>query len=830
MDSSSSSYSSRPSSGRESTARSRSSSTSDNSGSTTGTDSESRSFATKGKDRRQGAAKNRANLADTHGKSVKSGTGQPEERRAKRASAPTAKARQPSVAGRHPQPTPLPRTSRDKRSGGSRSENPRLGKYTLSEMSEKASPRRNNAAGPRITRHDNPDMLKEAIQLGRRTQELRREITRKETKKRRLQNAPPQAKNDQSVISRNEKPRKNELYDLTKSPEKMDERMSSFHSLLYKKEQIAHAKSEGERKLKELQGLKDKSERQTYQSKLQDTKSGDADSGGAEEEHESPGMKTGWCDRDECELTEMNRQLASLELEKKALDRTLNERENDELITWTMSQQTKGLKKEFERACDDDGQEQIKSWRKFFTIPTAGAWANLTAFNTGNTIAAYLALPQSPWIAMGINTLLWTLFEPTPIMLRTVSVTSEASERYLEFQTVMARTVRDFFQKMGGIPASRKYVSIDPVSREKKYVSASEKLKELHFLKHYLRKMACDDLPFAWYTILLSIGLQLGYRKDLWVRFGIGLASGACTMANSQLMRKLAGGKVIATRSSFVWRKEATYLGSFIEDIDTAKQKLEAESQRDTFEYRFLEKQMTLARANRKKARAKSNPVCSYGFEMASMWSKKGRGGFVDLERPGRRSEASSAFFGKAITLSLMSLITFYWALPYQKDGEANRDPVEEAQGNLIQSIGFIFLAFQFRQEISFMCRLLMAAGKGMFNATRGCSNCATPRETIVTDLVVPGTPQEVRRTLSAPEHTPRQLEFLRSKAKETSVAGSPDGKGTDNNDDDDVIINIPKQTPKRRKRASSDSDSTSENGSKSDSDSDSDSSTDSAV
>ncbi|MGV3653155.1 MAG: hypothetical protein ACO1N5_02950, partial [Noviherbaspirillum sp.] len=232
--------------------------------------------------------------------------------------------------------------------------------------------------------------------------------------------------------------------------------------------------------------------------------------------------------------------------------------------------------------------------------------------------------------------------------------------------------------------------------------------------------------------------------------------------------------------------REAAYQKSYIKDLRSRLEALGAPEQPGSLEdsvdaeVLLLQRALEIAGANLHKANMKSNPLSSYLFELQTMWSKKGRADFIDLETPGRRIEACSALVGKAIVLTLMTSIIFYWAQPFQERGKD--DPMEETYGNLIHSIGLIMPSFFFRQEFAFAARILAGAGTGIARAIKACWSGTPPATTRVTRVEIisaDGSELEERNTPYSPS----------GDSDESSESANPDG---DESGEGDATINIP--------------------------------------
>ena len=638
------------------------------------------------------------------------------------------------------------------------------------------TPGKSRAGEPHVTHHDNPELQRKATRLRQNLAKLDAQITAREASRRHAD--PKQSETPRSPRVRSSKKagpgEKIKLSKPRRSPRDTVRLAPQFPDLQRKKSQIDIAKEAVETG---IQTFKEK--RQSSQQCLHGTRS----------------SAVSWTALDEQELRKLKEERSAIRKQEKALLSALNERANDTILSKVKSPETKRLHAEFEQARKVDESEQMNSLRKYLTTPLTGAWANLTAFTTGNTLAASLATlgastafagAWSPWIGAAINLGLWTLFEPTHTMFRTVSVTSDAADQYAQYQTLAAHRARDAILEMAGIKPDQKFPLIDPSTGEEKFVSASEKLKSMRFWSIYLKKALSEDVPFFWYSGLLSIGLQLGLRKDLWARFGIGLASGACTMATSQLIRLAMGGKVKPTRSCAVWGREAAYQKSYIKDLKSELDARGAPEQPDPLEESqdaeilLLQRALEIARTNQHKANMKSNPVSSYLFELQTMWSKKGRADFIDLETPGRRIEACSALIGKAIVLTLMALIIFDWAQPLQEKGKDN--PMEETYGNFIHSIGLIMPSFFFRQEFTFAARLLAGAGTGITRAIKACWSGTPPPTTMVTHVEIfsaDGSESEERKKSNHP-------------AGDSCDSHEGAGSEGDESNEGHIIINMP--------------------------------------
>jgi hypothetical protein len=189
------------------------------------------------------------------------------------------------------------------------------------------------------------------------------------------------------------------------------------------------------------------------------------------------------------------------------------------------------------------------------------------------------------------------------------------------------------------------------------------------------------------------------------------------------LRRAISGatqGQEVVNKSLHVWKLEARYLKSYIQDIEEelSRTNLSADDARQ------LRQQLVEVRAQHVKAHAKSGLLTSIGHEFGVMFQKKRESTGTDPDMPGKRLDTVCSILGKTTSL-LPGLLATQLCQPL-----ASSDSLMERM--IAYTVPPLFLiawpGFAMRTEFQDWWRSLYGASKGMLSAMRaGCCCAADP-------------------------------------------------------------------------------------------------------
>lgn len=399
------------------------------------------------------------------------------------------------------------------------------------------------------------------------------------------------------------------------------------------------------------------------------------------------------------------------------------------------SMATKELEDRFKHVWSDYQQTQRDSCTKYLWNMASGAVAYAIPFGTATMLSRGLKIPYLVLLAGTLH----TLAEPIWTMVRTTSWTNPASETYVGRQRARARANGDAWRYLAHLPPKAKMLWKDPQTEQYSRLTAAQALATNQELWLWLHKVVTDDLPFFVFFILYAgknslnevLGPEFfdraspaGMRNDLLAQFGAGLVSGAITTLLAQgLRRAISGatqGQEVVTKSLHIWKLEARYLKSYIQDIEEELSKTNLLAN----EARQLQRQLVEVKAQHLKAQAKSGLVTSIGHEFGVMFQEKRESTGTDPDMPGKRLDTVCSMLGKTTSL-LPGLLATHLCQPL-----ASSDSFMERM--IAHTVPPFFLiawpGFAMRTEFQDWWRSLYGASKGMLSAMRaGCYCAADP-------------------------------------------------------------------------------------------------------
>ena len=393
---------------------------------------------------------------------------------------------------------------------------------------------------------------------------------------------------------------------------------------------------------------------------------------------------------------------------------------------------TTELENRFRHVWNDYQQTQRDSCTKYLWNLASGAVAYAIPFGTATMLARGLKIPYFVLLAGTLH----TLAEPIWSMVRATTWTNPASETYVGRQRARARANGDAWRYLAHIPPKAKMLWKDPKTEQYSRLTAAQALATNQELWLWLHKVVTDDLPFFVFFILyagknslnevlgpefLNRDSPAGMRNDLLLQYAAGLVSGALTMVLAQgLRRAISGatqGQEVVNKSLHVWKLEARYLKSYIQDIEEelSRTNLSAEDARQ------LRRQLVEVRAQHAKAHAKSGLLTSIGHEFGVMFQKKRESTGTDPDMPGKRLDTVCSILGKTTSL-LPGLLATQLCQPL-----ASSDSLMERM--IAYTVPPLFLiawpGFAMRTEFQDWWRSLYGATKGMLSAMRAGCCCA---------------------------------------------------------------------------------------------------------
>lgn len=393
---------------------------------------------------------------------------------------------------------------------------------------------------------------------------------------------------------------------------------------------------------------------------------------------------------------------------------------------------TTELENRFKHVWNDYQQTQRDSCTKYLWNLASGSVAYAIPFGTATMLARGLKIPYLVLLAGTLH----TLAEPIWSMVRATSWTNPASETYVGRQRARARANGDAWRYLAHIPPKAKMLWKDPKTDQYSRLTAAQALATNQELWLWLHKVVTDDLPFFVFFILYAgknslnevLGPEFfnrnsptGMRNDLLLQYAAGLLSGALTMALAQgLRRAISGatqGQEVVNRSLHVWKLEARYLKSYIQDIEEelSRTNLPADDARQ------LRRQLVEVTAQHVKAHAKSGLLTSIGHEFGVMSQKKRDSTGTDPDMPGKRLDTVCSILGKTTSL-LPGLLATQLCQPL-----ASSDSLMERM--VAYTVPPFFLiawpGFAMRTEFQDWWRSLYGASKGMISAMRAGCCCA---------------------------------------------------------------------------------------------------------
>jgi len=396
---------------------------------------------------------------------------------------------------------------------------------------------------------------------------------------------------------------------------------------------------------------------------------------------------------------------------------------------------TVDLENRFRHVWNDYQQTQRDSCTKYLWNMASGAVAYAMPFGTATMLSRGLQIPYLVLLAGTLH----TLAEPIWTMVRTTSWTNPASEICVGRQRARARANGDAWRHLAHIKPKAKMLWQDPRTGQYSRLTAAQALATNQDLWLWLHKVVTDDLPFFVFFFLyagknsLNEALgpaffdrtsPLGMRNDLLAQFGAGLASGALTTLLAQgLRRAISGatkGQEVVTKSLHVWKLEARYLKSYIEDMEEELTRTNLPAN----DARQLERQLVEVRAQHRKAQAKSGLLTSIGHEFGVMFQKKRESTGTDPDMPGKRLDTICSILGKTTSL-LPGLLATHLCQPL-----ANSNSLMERMISYTVPPFFLIAwpGFAMRTEFQDWWRSLYGASKGKLSALRaGCCCAADP-------------------------------------------------------------------------------------------------------
>jgi hypothetical protein len=396
---------------------------------------------------------------------------------------------------------------------------------------------------------------------------------------------------------------------------------------------------------------------------------------------------------------------------------------------------TTELENRFRHVWNDYQQTQRDSCTKYLWNMTSGAVAYAIPFGTATMLSRGLKIPYLVLLAGTLH----TLAEPIWTMVRTTSWTNPASETYVGRQRARARTNGDAWRYLAHLPPKAKMLWKDPQTGQYSRLTAAQALATNQELWLWLHKVVTDDLPFFVFFILYAgknslnevLGPEFfnrdtstGMRNDLLLQYAAGLLSGALTTVLAQgLRRAISGatqGQEVVNKSLHIWKLEARYLKSYIEDIEEGLSKTNLAME----DARQLQRQLVEVRAQHVKAQAKSGLLTSIGHEFGVMFQKKRESTGTDPDMPGKRLDTVCSILGKTTSL-LPGLLATHLCQPV-----ASSESLMERM--IAYTVPPFFLiawpGFAMRTEFQDWWRSLYGASKGMLSAMRaGCCCAADP-------------------------------------------------------------------------------------------------------
>jgi hypothetical protein len=396
---------------------------------------------------------------------------------------------------------------------------------------------------------------------------------------------------------------------------------------------------------------------------------------------------------------------------------------------------TTELENSFKHVWNDYQQTQRDSCTKYLWNLASGAVAYAIPFGTATMLARGLKIPYFVLLAGTLH----TLAEPIWSMVRATTWTNPASETYVGRQRARARANGDAWRYLAHIPPKAKMLWKDPKTEQYSRLTAAQALATNQELWLWLHKVVTDDLPFFVFFILyagknslnellgpefLNRDSPTGMRNDLLLQYAAGLLSGALTMVLAQgLRRAISGatqGQEVVTKSLHIWKLEARYLKSYIQDIEEelSRTNLSADDARQ------LRQQLVEVRAQHVKAHAKSGLLTSIGHEFGVMFQKKRESTGTDPDMPGKRLDTVCSILGKTTSL-LPGLLATQLCQPL-----ASSDSLMERMIAYTVPPWFLIAwpGFAMRTEFQDWWRSLYGASKGMLSAMRaGCCCAADP-------------------------------------------------------------------------------------------------------
>lgn len=391
------------------------------------------------------------------------------------------------------------------------------------------------------------------------------------------------------------------------------------------------------------------------------------------------------------------------------------------------------LENRFRHVWNDYQQTQRNSCTKYLWTVASGILAYAIPFGTATMLSRGLNIPYLVLLAAPLH----TLAEPIWTMVRATTWTNPASEIYVGRQRARARAKGDAWRHLAYIKPKAKMLWQDPRTGQYSRLTAAQALATNQDLWLWLHKAVTDDLPFFVFFLMYAAKNSLneapgpdffdrtlphGMRNDLLAQFGAGALAGAFTTLLSQgLRRAISGatkGQEVVTKSLHIWKLEARYLKSYIEDVEEELAKTSLPEN----DARQLERQLAEVRAQHRKAQAKSSLSTSIGHEFGVMFQKKRESTGTDPDMPGKRLDTICSMLGKTTSLMPGLLATYLCQPLASSDSLGTRLIAYTVPPYLLIS----WPGFAMRTEFQGWWRSAYGTVKGMLTTLRAGCCCAT--------------------------------------------------------------------------------------------------------
>jgi hypothetical protein len=372
-------------------------------------------------------------------------------------------------------------------------------------------------------------------------------------------------------------------------------------------------------------------------------------------------------------------------------------------------------------------------WGKHGWNLAAGGIGNALCFGIGGTMAI---LSGSAAVGLVVNMVAWTFAEPLLSMLRATTVTNPCLDHYMARQRLQARAAREWLDGTSTLVQNRKFPWEDRATGEVHWLNAAEWLNKTSWLGLWSGKYLTDDIPYYGYSVangivnlmpeiagahLYNTATSMGLMTNIGSRVGAGIAAGALIHACVQWQRAVhagqTGGTEVATRTMSLWREEAAYLASLLNDIDDKRNaptisRLEQEA--------LVELRHSIQLWH-DKATAKSGRCSSILYEWRAMLQSKREAMGIDREVPGKRLDTAASFLGKGlcqvagVTIGMLGAAAAKSTTPWVRWAGYLVSPLAA-----IGAGGFII-----RRELEVASRVMFGAAQGVVN----CCRCRKPQE-----------------------------------------------------------------------------------------------------